>query len=428
MQDLGPDMEELFRRASENYPLKQGEDKWHEIASKINGKPSPSQLNKRQTRYRKYYVIPLLLLLFVNLDFFFIRQFPKQNFNVQKLHENEMKEVTHPSKINKSLAYKISEEGANTNNSKVSKDRFNRVPYGSINTKIVQQVIGKTSDPYSEKIKNVQSVNQPINLADDFELNKSLDRRAPQVINSAELNSMFEINNFPHSDINLLDTSSRLTQFISSTSNTAEKKVTKKISMHGLYYGLLLGAEVNTVKNQDMNKVGLDIGLIGGYRFSKHLSAETGLLFSQKYYTTSGKYFSLKEIGAMMPAAMKVIEVNGASKVVEIPVHLLYDFSSKLDHRYFFSAGFSSYILTTESNRYHTSLNGAEYMMYGTYKNNRSYFAASLDLAIGYEKNIGKKSNIRFQPYVQLPVKGIGVGNLKVTSAGVHIAITRSAQ
>ena len=130
----------------------------------------------------------------------------------------------------------------------------------------------------------------------------------------------------------------------------------------------------------------------------------------------------------MMPAAMKLMDVKGTSKVVEIPVHLRYDFSNKKDHCYFSSAGFSSYILTKESNQYHTFLNGAEYMLYGTYKNNRGYFAASFDLAIGYEKNFGKKSNIRFQPYVQLPIKGIGVGNLHVMSAGVHIAITRSSR
>ena len=426
MQDLEPDMEELFCRASENYPLKQGEDKWSEIASKINGKPIPPQVNKQQTRYRKYYVVLLFLLLFLSLEFFFSRQFSKQNFDVQKLHENEMKQVTQTTKTKKALAYKISEKINSVNISAESKYNFNSVKSSPIYRNIAEQVISKIGDTESEKIKNVQSINQPINFTNDFEMNKVLGRRAPPVMNIKDINSMYANNNFSPSNINSSDTCSRSTQFISS--NAAEKKVTKKISMHGFYYGLLLGAEVNTVKNQDMNKVGFDIGLIGGYRFSTHLSAETGILFSQKYYTTSGKYFSLKEIGPMMPAAMKVMDVKGTSKVVEIPVHLRYDFSNKKDHHYFSLAGFSSYILTKESNQYHTSLNGAEYMIYGTYKNNRGYFAASLDLAIGYEKNIGKTSNIRFQPYIQLPVKGIGVGNLHVMSTGVHIAITRSSQ
>ncbi len=217
-------------------------------------------------------------------------------------------------------------------------------------------------------------------------------------------------------------------QIISSLSNSTGKKAKNNILKHRFYYGLLLGTELNSIENQDMKRFGFNIGLIGGYRFNRHISVETGVLFSQKYYSTAGEYFSLKEIGPMMPSAMKVIDVKGASMVVEIPVHLRYDVLAKKDHRFFSSAGFSSYILTKESNRYHTSLNGTEGMMYATYKKNRGYFAASLDLAIGYEKNIGKKSSIRIQPYVQVPIKGIGVGSLKVMSPGVHIAITRSAQ
>lgn len=426
MQDIGPDMEELFRRASEDYPLKQGEDRWSEIASKINDKPIPQPANKQQTRYRKYYAVLLFLLMFLSFDFFFSRPVPNQNADLQKLPKNEINQVNTHTKTNKAIAYKISEKTNSVNISTVSKNNFNGVQPNLINRNIEQHLIITKAGIQDEKIKNLQSVNQPINFTNDFEI-KVLDRSTSSVMNIKDLNPI-KANNFSLSNINSSDTGSRVEQFISSPSNAAEKKVTNKTSMRRFYYGLLLGTELNTVKNQDMKKVGLDIGLIGGYRFGTHLSAETGVVFSRKYYTTAGEYFSLKEIGSTMPAAMKVMEVKGASKVVEIPVHLRYDVFNKKDHRFFSSAGFSSYILTKESNQYHTSLNGTEGIMYGTYKTNRSYFAASFDLAIGYEKNFGKKSNIRFQPYVQLPVKGIGVGNLKVMSTGVHIAITRSSQ
>ncbi len=129
----------------------------------------------------------------------------------------------------------------------------------------------------------------------------------------------------------------------------------------------------------------------------------------------------------MMPAAMKVMKLRGTSKVLEIPLHLRLDIFNNRNHRFFSSVGFSSFLLTRESNEYQTSLNGTEELILAHYKTNRNYLGASIDLAVGYEKNIGKKNNIRFQPYLQLPVKGIGVGNLKVMSTGLHIAITRSA-
>jgi len=426
MQDIGPDMEELFRRASENYPLKLGEDKWSEIASKINDKPIPQPANKQQSRYRKYYSALFFLLMFLSLDSFFSRTATYQNAGLKNSHTNKMNHVTHNSKTSKGISYEVSEKANIENILSVSKNKFS-VEHSLFNRKMEQKFISTITDTKSGEIKNVQSVNQPINLIDDVEMKKVLDESTTSVKNIKDSNSLYSNNNSLVS-IHSADTGSRVEQFIASKSNPVEKKVPKKSSVRRFYYGLLLGPELNSIENQDLKKVGFDIGLMGGYRFTRHLSVETGVLFSKKHYTTAGEYFSMKEIGPMMPAAMKVMDVKGTSKVVQIPLHLRYDVFNKKDHRFFSSVGFSSCILTKESNQYHTSLNGTEAMMYATYKKNRGYFATSLDLAVGYEKNFGKKSNIRIQPYLQLPVKGIGVGNLKVMSTGIHIAITRSAQ
>ena len=72
-------------------------------------------------------------------------------------------------------------------------------------------------------------------------------------------------------------------------------------------------------------------------------------------------------------------------------------------------------------------MNGAEQMMYGHYDNNRHYFAAAADIGIGYEQALGTKNNIRLQPYIQLPLKGIGVGQLQLMGAGVRVAIIHQA-
>ncbi len=254
MQDIGPDMEELFRRASEDYPLKQGEDKWSEIASKINDKPIPQPAYKQQTRYRKYYAVLLFLLMFLSLDFFFSRPVPNQNADLQKLPKNEIKQVNNHTKTNKAIDYKILEEPTYKNKSTVSKNNFNGVILNLINRNIEQHLIITKAGIQEEKIKNLQSVNQPINFTNDFEMNKVLDRSTPSVMNIKDLNPI-KANNFSLSNINSSDTGSSAEQFTSLLSNSAEKKVTNKTSIHSFYYGLLLGTELNSIKNQDMKKV-----------------------------------------------------------------------------------------------------------------------------------------------------------------------------
>ncbi len=237
MQDIGPDMEELFRRASEDYPLKLGEDKWSEISSKINDKPISQPDKKQPNRYRKYYAVLLFLLLFLSLQLFLPHQFYNQNADFQKSPKNEIRQVNQPKKLNKAIRYKISEKTSSATISTVSRNILN-VVNSPLNKTIEQQFRSMIAGTQSEKIKILQSVNQPINLTNDVEMNKVLDRSFPPVIKIKDINSIHASNN-SLSNINSADTVSRAEQFNSSLSNSAEKKVMSKTSMHRFYYGVL---------------------------------------------------------------------------------------------------------------------------------------------------------------------------------------------
>ena len=136
----------------------------------------------------------------------------------------------------------------------------------------------------------------------------------------------------------------------------------------------------------------------------------------------------MKTISSSMPTDMKIMDVKSSTDFLQIPIHVRYDLKNRNDHRFFAAAGFSSYILFKESNSYHTMHNGNEAMMYSTYKNRDSYFAGSFDVSIGYEKDIGNTATLRIEPYLQLPLKGVGVGELQLKTAGARLVLTRSSK
>jgi len=75
MQDLGPDMEDLLRKASENYPLKQADDRWDEIASKMAADPTHTTAAPKKTaRDKKYFAAFMLLVLFLFSVLFLMNQ------------------------------------------------------------------------------------------------------------------------------------------------------------------------------------------------------------------------------------------------------------------------------------------------------------------------------------------------------------------
>ena len=403
MQDIGPDMEDLLRRASEHYPLKQSEDRWNEIASKINSTPEAQPAKKHLSGYKKYYVMLLLLLLFLFFYYFLLHPSPEQKPYVQKLPNLELQGGSE--KIFKEevlTGRKTARSKSQTENKDNSKNRSNPEQF-------INKVAGK--EKWGTKTKPIYN---------------NTDLRQKEVFVNGlhplrNKNRLYALNE-PIVVYRALSLDSLRLISIQQSFTTLDSY---RSSKNGFYYGLFLGPGYNTVKKQAMNKPGFSIGLIGGYRFSNRISVETGLSLSEKKYATAGTHFSMEEIGPAMPPPMKLMDVRGSYKVIQIPVHFRYNVIYNKSYNVFSSAGLSSFILTKESNEYHISMNGAEEMMYGTYKINKSYLAASIDLSFGYERNFGNKNTIRIQPYIQLPAKGIGVGNIEVKSTGLHIAITR---
>ena len=84
-----------------------------------------------------------------------------------------------------------------------------------------------------------------------------------------------------------------------------------------------------------------------------------------------------------------------------------------------------SYLLTNEENEYILLVNGAEMNVTSTYPDASKYFASAIDISFGYEYFFNPLTSLRIEPYVQIPLKGIGVGSMRVMSSGIHAGFTR---
>ena len=422
MQDLGPDMEDLLRKASENYPLKQADDRWDEIASKLSADPTHKSAVPRKTAGdKKYFAVFILLTLFLFSVLFISKQMVPVKLTQKEIAAEETKSQDVNKESRKQRA--VDANARVIKDDKASKDN-DRDYLDAIKRSQKKQAIRSRSTNVDVNSLKISSKQGSISEESDELVNEEFPTGNSDVPGSIFL--------LPYRDtvaavvkINPLDS---INTFPFITPDPKEQKTNSSWRRKRLYYGLIMGPGFNSIKKQGVNKAGLNIGILAGYQFTSALSLETGLLLSQKFYSTSGDHFSMKVIGPAMPSGMHVMEIDGNTRVIEIPLHLRYTMFQNTKRSFFSLAGISSYIVDNEYNQYHTSMNGTEKMMYVTYKNNSGYFASSINLGIGYEQSLGKKRTIRFQPYVQLPLQGIGVGDLHVVSTGFYIGITRTAR
>ena len=385
MQDIDNNMDDLFRKAVDNYTLQAGESSWDIIVSQLSDDLATASAENNHIKGTVTNGIILLAFLLIPLSTAMLSFYNTGNALMRAGNS----------------AYHL-----------------NILPQQQVNSITLSRPSGQTSS-----IKLAVNKIEANGTSAPFYTNE-MHTNTP-VITQAGAEEKASKNNTAAVDLSV--NSNKLPEAVASNQQkvTADKQPIT-ITAHSpqkpyLYAGITTGFAFNEVKNQGFRKPGFDIGVIAGYSVNKNISLEIGLVYSRKYYFSDGKYFSMDKMSGSMPADMKVLSLQGSSNLYQVPVAIKYDIVHRKASNFFSTAGISSYILTKEKNDYQTSVNGVQQSMKGMYKNVSAGLASSIDMSIGYEHTIRKGADIRIQPYLQIPLKGMGMGSMQVLSAGMHI-------
>jgi hypothetical protein len=168
-----------------------------------------------------------------------------------------------------------------------------------------------------------------------------------------------------------------------------------------------------------MKGVGTTFGVLLGYAFNNRWAVESGLYLDRKNYYTAGEYFKKQ-----MPTGYTLQDVDGTCIMWEIPVNVRYNFNTSPGMRWFATAGLSTYLMSKESYTYQYEYNWTTGNSSWDIDKPSQYWFSIINLSAGFEQHIGKIGNLRLEPYVRIPLSGIGTGKLPILSAGLNIGFT----
>lgn len=430
MQHLENDMDDLFQRAAENYPLQEGKGDWGNIAKRISDNPhSPEVVAPlRNNRNKKFIALAFLLFTLV----------------IGWLMFQNIKSEIHFASIGNELAM---EKG---NFSKTSGKNSNGflIP-GKRETLNVDKEKSNSND-YNKNIKKY-SINSSPKITTGKSNFSFYSKKNITGSNEESINSIEVIENTPGSNIfsteknlsekqekAIAENSGNVSAGIAGQNITTNKEIKDDIKQNkkkelgailqkkkGVYIGVVAGPDFSKVQSGSFSNTGFDAGVLLGFRRNRKLSFESGLIWNKKNYYSEGKNFSMNKVRSTMPPGMIINNLKSQSSVIEIPLKVKYDFISKSNSDIFVAGGVSSYIITKEKNIYNVTLNGSQEKLSGVYKKNNYGLPAVANVSIGYEQNVSRYLDIRIEPYLKIPLKGMGVGSLPITSAGVQIGMTR---
>ncbi len=192
-----------------------------------------------------------------------------------------------------------------------------------------------------------------------------------------------------------------------------------------LQIGLSFAPDFSEVNHTDYaNRLGTGIGITLGYQLFGGLSVNTGLVYSHKYYQADDESFHPGSNA--LSNSLRIEYVNGAVKMLEIPLNLRYDVSRQGNSIFFVNGGLSSYLMLNQNYLYYChSYNG--FGRAGWYEQDfnspQNFWFSMVNMSAGFETSLSKLVSIQVEPYAKIPLKRVGLGNVHLSSYGVNLSI-----
>ena len=411
------DMEELLRRAAENYPLKTDNADWEKMRTRLaaeNFSDAPASNKKNGGLW-----LLLLLLPLAWAGYFYI-PFTGTGNNKNSLKEEISK--------NDKAALQVIKQNISGESVKNYQPNLNEpAASNSVTPALVQK------NKFSAKTRSVTKFTLSTSDQSSVEntpqhlLNSPNDKTNTTTSQDTETNTTHNIEkNINNKQVEKSSKEQTVvtTDDVKNNDQTLKKESkSKKKKNKFLYIGAIGGPDMSVVKFQSIKKTGTNAGVILGYQLSKKLSFETGVVWNKKYYYSNGSYFKTNKI--YLPPAAKITNVDGNCKMIEIPLNVKYNFKSKGKANLFSTLGVSSYFMEEETYDYTVVSTGQPYPYKKTYKQSSQFFLSAINIGAGYNHILGKLGVLRVEPYVKIPLKGIGIGSLPITSVGINIGVTK---
>jgi hypothetical protein len=107
----------------------------------------------------------------------------------------------------------------------------------------------------------------------------------------------------------------------------------------------------------------------------------------------------------------------------DIPLNVRYNISTKPSNTWFVSTGLSSYIMRKQAYTYDYMYQSNPTVRYWDTSSLKNEWFKILNISAGYERALNKSWSIQAEPFVKIPLSGIGFGNMDISSYGILVGI-----
>ncbi len=450
MNDKNKDgLEEFFRKGTQNYQFEFREADWEKLEKKLD--QSDKALVYRKLNYRRGLIIAAALLV-ASMAVYFSLDFGKGKQNRVGLntestvsHPNSMKEDPSSNKIlsdTRSIreasgidekTFSDQEESANVARNPVLDNKEttdqHKISNSGQNGIISSDQLAHTSG--HKHLKTVES--QPSSAA--------LIRNAEKTTTGRDEMEALGIPDISRQEVHFLVPRWRgqdleFSGFRTITGIQSFNLAAKNVDLADLMpkdnlwanrpfwgIGVTVAPDFSSVGLFDYTPPGKRVGLVISYFIARRFEIGAGLIMTDNKYSAQGDEYTPPK-GFWTNGAIPD-QATGKCKILDIPVNIRYNVGMWDKHQVFINAGISSYFMLEEHYwfSYENGYSDPNAVKYWGGKNTTQHIMGLLNLSVGYEFSPTPKLGVSVEPFIKIPVTGIGYGKVDLYTIGGYFTL-----
>ena len=202
----------------------------------------------------------------------------------------------------------------------------------------------------------------------------------------------------------------------------------------GMSIRFVASPDLSGIRLNNLSRPGQNIGLLLEYRMASRWSVQAGVLRSTKVYRASTTAYELPDYTKRWKVQPQ--RVNGRCSMLDIPLNLRYDVAlrprskGRLPSRWFVSGGVTTYIMQKEDYDYVYAEADKKHVYPNAYPSMTGWHGktgavgfSQLNLSMGYELALGRRLSWQVEPFVKVPMKGVGYFKVDLLSTGAFFSL-----
>lgn len=206
------------------------------------------------------------------------------------------------------------------------------------------------------------------------------------------------------------------------TAATPAKKAGKR-GANTFFLGITTAPDVSFTAKGKPGTTQFITGIGFGFTIRDRITIRTGIYSGRKIYRATPEAYHAPAVFYTYYPYLERVRAN--CRVTEIPLNLSYQFNRSNRQQWFAGAGISSLLMNEEkySYTYKRTPTGTLLQRSWSVANENKHFFSILTLSAGYQRTLSTRFSFTAEPYLKIPLTGVGYGNVKLYSSGIAFTL-----